>query len=254
MANIRIYTYEEFKVGKTILMENSVGHYLVNVMRAKRGDLVALFNGKEGEWRAEIIKIGRGKASLTIREQLRPQSESSDLWYLFAPLKKARMDYMMQKAAELGVSLIRPIQTEHTHMDRIKWHKMEANVIEASEQSGRLTVPKLEDMIKLPELLKGWQSDRKIIFCDEVGDADTMISAAEKFKGQADKWAVLIGPEGGFSKEERELIRSHPAVVPITLGHQILRADTAGVAALSLWQATFGLYDKRLSVTGIRGE
>ena len=240
MANIRLYTYEEFKVGKTILMEDSVGHYLVSVMRAKRGDLVAIFNGKEGEWRAEIIKIGRGKASLTIREQLRPQSESSDLWYLFAPLKKARMDYMMQKAAELGVSLIRPVQTERTHMDRIKWHKMESNVIEASEQSGRLTVPEFEKMIKLPELLKNWRNDRKLIFCDEAGDAETMISAAKKFKGTTDKWAILIGPEGGFSKAERELIRAHPAAIPITLGALVLRADTAGVAALSLWQATFG--------------
>jgi 16S rRNA (uracil1498-N3)-methyltransferase len=240
MANIRLYIEEEFKVGGNILITDSVGHYLANVMRVKLGIKITLFNGRDGEWMAEVIKAGKGKALVTVRQQLKPQPSAPDLWYLFAPLKKGRVDYMMQKATELGVNLIRPVQTERTHNERIKWHKMEMNAIEAAEQSGRLEVPEFRDIIKLPELLKGWPDDRKLIFCDEAGEAQTMIEAAEKYKNMNCKWAVLIGPEGGFSPAERDQIRAHPAAVPVTLGPRILRADTAAVAVLSLWQSLFG--------------
>lgn len=232
----RLYIKQDFSPGVVHLVDGSQGHYLVNVLRIKLGEYISLFNGREGEWLAEITKIGKGKAMITLREKLADQTSVPDLWYLFAPVKKARLDYMMQKATELGVSLIRPILTKHTNLERLKRDKLIANLIEAAEQCGRMSVPELDEMISLEELLKKWPEDRTLIFCDEAGEAKQL----KDIERSADKWAILIGPEGGFSEEERTMIRNHKNTEAVTLGPRILRADTAAVAALTLWQSYLG--------------
>ncbi|MCP5382393.1 MAG: 16S rRNA (uracil(1498)-N(3))-methyltransferase [Kordiimonadaceae bacterium] len=233
---IRLYLDDQINSGTVFLIEGNQGHYLVNVMRVKLGDYVIIFNGFDGEWLAEITKVGKGKAKITLREKVSEQKSDPDLWYLFAPIKKARIDYMVQKATEIGVSRIIPVLTERTNLDKIKFDKLLVNAIEAAEQSGRMTVPQIDDLLQLDKVLKDWPENRGLIFCDEAGDAIPM----QEIKKSFDKWAVLIGPEGGFSPQEREFIRAHQNTVAITLGPRILRADTAAVAALSLWQSFLG--------------
>ncbi|HPF47338.1 MAG TPA: 16S rRNA (uracil(1498)-N(3))-methyltransferase [Emcibacteraceae bacterium] len=233
---IRLYLDDQFKSGTVFLIEENQGHYLVNVMRVKLGDNVIIFNGIDGEWLAEITKVGKGKAKITIREKITDQKSDPDLWYLFAPVKKARVDYMVQKATELGVSRIIPVLTERTNLDKIKFDKLLANSIEAAEQCGRMTVPQIDDLTELDKILDNWPKDRGLIFCDEAGEAIPM----QHVKPSFDKWSILIGPEGGFSPQEREMIRAHQNTIAITLGPRILRADTAAVAALSLWQSFLG--------------
>ena len=243
----RLYVENDLGVGMEILLVGNQGHYLVNVMRLKAGDHVTLFNGRHGDWSAEIIKPGKGKAMVVVRENIASQGQEPDLWYLFAPIKKARLDYMVEKATELGVSLLRPVMTERTNLDRLKEDKIKAHAIEAAEQCERMTVPLVEPLIKLPQLLEGWPEDRLIMFCDEEGESDQnafpvgrAVEEVEAWQGHPEKWAILIGPEGGFSEEERRLIRLHPNVVPVTLGPRILRADTAAISAISLWQSFVG--------------
>lgn len=235
-SRTRLYINEGFQEGSAHHIEGNQGHYLVNVLRIKVGEYVTLFNGDQGEWLAEIIKVKKGKALLTVVEKTNEQKHDPDLWYLFAPLKKARVDYMIQKATELGVSYIRPIITQHTNLDKIKEEKIINNMIEAAEQCGRMTVPQMDVMISLEEMLENFPECRGLIFCDEAGDAITF----KEIKTSYNKWAILIGPEGGFSETERELIRKHPQSIPVTLGPRILRADTAAVSALSLWQSFLG--------------
>lgn len=235
-SRTRLFINEGFIAGTEFLVDGNQGHYLVNVLRVKIGENVTLFNGDQGEWCAEIIKVKKGKAFLKILEQVSEQTYDPDLWYLFAPVKKARVDYMIQKATELGVSYIRPVMTQHTNLDRIKDEKIIANMVEAAEQCGRMTVPQLDVMTSLEDMLENWPDDRGLIFCDEAGDAKAFVDVEKSY----DKWAVLIGPEGGFSSEERDLIRNHQNSQAVTLGPRILRADTAAVAALSLWQSTLG--------------
>jgi len=232
----RLYIDEELKAGAVHLMDGNRGHYLVNVMRISMGEYVALFNGRSGEWLAEVTKVGKGKANITVREKSAEQISEPDLWYLFAPVKKARTDYMIQKATELGVSRISPVVTKRTNLDRIKWDKIVASSIEAAEQSGRMTVPEIDVMTSLEQMLENWPKDRALLFCDEAGDALSM----KDVKPSHQKWAVLIGPEGGFSPQEREMIKDHKNTVPVSLGPRILRADTAAVAALSLCQTFLG--------------
>jgi len=243
----RLYVENDLKTGAKILLDGNPGHYLVNVMRLRPGEYVTLFNGREGDWRAEIIKTGKGKATLAVGENSAPQKDEPDLWYLFAPIKKARLDYMVQKATELGVSLLRPVLTERTNLDRLKEDKIRLNAIEAAEQCERMTVPQVAPLIRLDRLLDSWPADRLIMFCDEEGGADQnafpvprAIDEVNAWQGRPEKWAILIGPEGGFSPEERALIRAQPHVVPVTLGPRILRADTAAVAAIALWQSFAG--------------
>ena len=220
----------------TFLIDGNQGHYLVNVLRVKVGEYVVVFNGSDGEWHGEITKVGKGKAKITLNDKIADQKNEQDIWYLYAPVKKARVDYMMQKATELGVSRISPVVTKRTNLDRIKQEKILANVIEASEQCGRMTVPKIDEMEPLEERLENWPKDRLLIFCDEAGDALPMNEIPREY----DKWAILIGPEGGFTEEERQMVRAHENSVAISLGPRVLRADTAAVAALSLWQSLHG--------------
>lgn len=246
-AKIRLYVENDLKAGKDLLIEGNGGHYLVNVMRVKMGVSVIMFNGRDGDWLAEVVKVGKGKAKLTVRERIRQQQNEGDLWYLFAPIKKARTDYMVQKATELGVSLMRPVLTERTNLDKLKHDRLCANAIEAAEQCERMTVPKVEELIKLTELLEDWPEDRLLMFCDEEGEGaqnvytiGRAINEAGAWQDHAKKWAILIGPEGGFTEEERTLLRKHHNVVPVTLGPRILRADTAAIAAIALWQSFAG--------------
>ncbi|PCI51544.1 MAG: 16S rRNA (uracil(1498)-N(3))-methyltransferase [Alphaproteobacteria bacterium] len=243
----RLYVENDLGPGKEILLDGNQGHYLVNVMRLKGGAFILLFNGRDGEWLAEIVKISKGRATVMTQENIMAQKPEPDLWYLFAPVKKARLDYMVQKATELGVSLIRPVLTERTNLDRLKEDKIRLNAIEAAEQCERFSVPKVEPMIKLERLLAEWPEDRLIMFCDEEGTSDQntypvgrAIDEVNAWQGRPKKWAILIGPEGGFSPDERALIRRQSYVVPVTLGPRILRADTAAVAAIVLWQSFAG--------------
>ena len=243
----RLYVENDLSEGGQILLEGCQGHYLTAVMRCRAGDLILLFNGRDGEWLAQIVTAGKGRASVQILENTAPQKPEPDLWYLFAPVKKARTDYMIEKATELGVSLIRPILTARTNLDRFKPDKIRRHAIEAAEQCERFTVPVVEPMIKLDELLANWPADRLMMFCDEEGDQDQntyvvgrAMDEVAAWQGAPEKWAILIGPEGGFSPAERGLIRAQEYVVPVTLGPRILRADTAAVAAITLWQSFAG--------------
>ncbi|NOZ42800.1 MAG: 16S rRNA (uracil(1498)-N(3))-methyltransferase, partial [Alphaproteobacteria bacterium] len=191
--------------------------------------------------------IGKGRTVMTVRAMIRPQTAEPDLWYLFAPIKKARLDYMVEKATELGVSLIQPVITAHTNPCRIKMDKIRQNAMLAAGQCELMTVPRVEPVIGLEPLLAAWPGDRLLMFCDEGGahDQNTFpvakaIDEVRAWQERPRKWAILIGPEGGFSPSERRLIRQQANVVPVTLGPRILRADTAAIVAIALWQAVAG--------------
>jgi 16S rRNA (uracil1498-N3)-methyltransferase len=212
-------------------------HYLFGVMRLGVGAEVALFNGTDGEWTAEVAEAGKRGGSLACRVLAAPQMSPPDLWLIFAPIKKARTDFIVEKAAEMGAARIMPVQTDFTNSERIRQDRLQAHAIEAAEQCGGTYVPPVDDLQKLDRLLADWHEDRQLIFCDEslVG-ARAALEAAPK----GDKWAILIGPEGGFSDAERARLTAHPATTAISLGPRILRADTAAVAALTLFQSTRG--------------
>ncbi|KQY48778.1 16S rRNA (uracil(1498)-N(3))-methyltransferase [Rhizobium sp. Root483D2] len=213
-------------------------NYLVNVLRFEAGGTVLVFNGRDGEWQAELSFPTKKRLFLTATEQARPQPAPCDLQYLFAPLKVGRLDYLVQKAVEMGAGLLQPVMTQHvqgkiTNLDRVR-----ANVIEAAEQCGVLGVPDVAEPRRLDDILSGWPDDRRIIFCDEgdAGQNPLPVLAAVKER----KLALLIGPEGGFSDSERTLLRSLDFVTAIPLGPRILRADTAAVAAMAVIQASIG--------------
>jgi 16S rRNA (uracil1498-N3)-methyltransferase len=213
-------------------------NYLVNVLRFQEGDAVLVFNGRDGEWRAELSFPSKKRLHLTATEQTRPQPAPCDLHYLFAPLKVGRLDYLVQKAVEMGAGLLQPVMTQHvqgkiTSMDRVR-----ANVIEAAEQCGVLGVPQLAEPRRLDDVLGTWPEDRRIIFCDEGDAGQNPLPVLAGVKER--KLALLIGPEGGFSDAERSLLRSRDFVTAIPLGPRILRADTAAVAAMAVIQATIG--------------
>jgi 16S rRNA (uracil1498-N3)-methyltransferase len=202
------------------------------------GEPILLFNGREGEWRARIVPAGRKDCRLVVEEQTRAQTPLPDLHYLFAPLKHARLDYMVQKAVEMGAGRLRPILTRHTQAARVNLERMRANAIEAAEQCGVLAIPGVDEPEKLADALAAWEPDRRLIFCDE---AAPVANPAEALKGlPPGPAALLIGPEGGFSAEERDDLLRRPYVTPLSLGPRILRADTAAVAALALVQAFIG--------------
>ncbi len=213
-------------------------HYLGNVLRLKPGARVLLFNGRDGEWRGEVAVIGRKGAELRLEEQTRAQDQGPDLHYLFAPLKRARLDYMAQKATELGAGVLRPVITRHTVAERLNTERLRANAIEAAEQCGILRVPEVAEPEKLAEIVDGWDAGRLLIFADE---AAPQVSPLAALKAHAPgPLAVLIGPEGGFDPEERASLQAKPFVLPISLGPRVMRADTAAVAALALVNATLG--------------
>ncbi|MCR9138015.1 MAG: 16S rRNA (uracil(1498)-N(3))-methyltransferase [Alphaproteobacteria bacterium] len=213
-------------------------NYLVNVLRMTQDSTVLLFNGRDGEWSAVLELEGRKKLSLRVDLQTRPQPAASDLHYLFAPLKQARLDYTVQKAVEMGAGVIQPVLTHHTQTTRINAKRLERNAIEAAEQCGILSIPTCREPLKLANALENWESDRRLIYCDEAADTHNPLPILNKI--EESKLALLIGPEGGFSDEERALLRSCAFVTAIPLGPRILRADTAAVAAMAVLQATAG--------------
>lgn len=234
----RLFVEAGLAQDETIACTPAQANYLRNVLRLSAGSPVLVFNGVDGEWLAKLEANGRRDAALRIAEPTRPQSGGPDLDYLFAPLKRARLDYMVQKATELGVARLRPVITRHTVAERINRDRMRANAVEAAEQCGILRVPFIAEPAPLARVLDAWSDGRPLVFCDEGAPvADPIAVLRGVPPGPA---AVLIGPEGGFSPEERELIRSKPYAVPISLGPRIMRADTAAVAALALVNAVLG--------------
>ena len=213
-------------------------NYLANVLRMDESSELLVFNGRDGEWIAKLAFPARKKLVITPTELTRAQPVRSDLVFLFAPLKAGRLDYLVQKAVEMGAGHIQPVITQHTQVHRLGIDRLQANVIEAAEQCGILSVPKVGDPLKLEDILENWDPTRRLIFCDE--DADTHNPVARLGSIRDKKLAVLIGPEGGFSDAERTLLRSLDFVTPIPLGPRILRADTAAVAALAVVQAIIG--------------
>lgn len=213
-------------------------NYLLNVLRLADGADILAFNGRDGEWRLRLRALSRKAAVLEAQEQTRAQTMASDLHYLFAPLKHARLDYMVQKAVEMGASALVPVMTRRTQASRVNLERMRANAIEAAEQCGILTLPAIEDCIKLDKLVTQWTGERHLIFCDEDAPlADPLAALRAVPRGSL---ALIIGPEGGFDPQERESLVRVPNVTRIALGPRILRGDTAGVAALALIQAVLG--------------
>ncbi|NJM34457.1 MAG: 16S rRNA (uracil(1498)-N(3))-methyltransferase [Rhodomicrobium sp.] len=236
--SIRLFVDAPLQPGAALDCTQQQANYLGNVMRLRIGDAVLVFNGRDGEWLAEIMGLKRGACSLTVREQVRAQSGGPDVHYLFAPLKMARLDYMVQKAAEMGVSALRPVITRRTIAERVKIERMRANAIEAAEQCGVLRVPEIAEPQKFEAVLRDWPASRALIFADEAAPIVSPLEAlAQVPHGPA---ALLIGPEGGFDENERAMLRALPFVHAISLGPRIMRADTAAVAALALINAALG--------------
>lgn len=241
-ASIRLYIEESLSEGGIITLDKDQSHYLANVMRSKLGNEVALFNGRDGEWAAEITDIQKRAVTLTLLSCKKEQVAEPDLWLVFAPIKKARLDFIAQKATELGVSHLQPVYTRRTIVDRVKTERLHANAVEAAEQCERLTVPTIAEPTKLEAILQDWPLNRKIMFCDETlsGDAAHTALAKAGAKNDNEPWAIIIGPEGGFDDTERKAIIEHPSTTVVALGPRVLRADTAAMAAISLWQSALG--------------
>jgi 16S rRNA (uracil1498-N3)-methyltransferase len=235
---VRLYVEAALSGDAAVSPDEAQAHYLIHVMRAKVGDRVCLFNGRDGEWLARIDQVKKRACTLVCERQTQRQSDVPDIWLCFAPIKKTPADYVVQKATELGVRVLQPVFTRRTIMSRVNLERMNANAIEAAEQSGRVSVPEVREPMDLQNLLSSWPRDRKLLFCDEVGGVPAI---ADALRGNlASRWAILTGPEGGFDPAEAVLIRSLPFVIPVSLGKRILRADTAALAALAIWQALVG--------------
>ncbi len=211
-------------------------HYLVGVMRTKAGDPVRLFDDATGEWLATASSVGRRDLVLDVTERLAAREPVPDLWLLAAPLKKGRVDWMAEKACELGVARLVPVVTRRTVVDKPNTERLRAHMIEAAEQCGRTALPAVAEPVKLAPLLRDWPTERALFFADEQGGAP----ALDAMRARPGAAAILIGPEGGFDDEEREAIRACPQAVGLTLGPRILRADTAAAAAVALWMAAAG--------------
>jgi 16S rRNA (uracil1498-N3)-methyltransferase len=235
----RLFVDTALAPGATVTLEHSQSNYLGNVLRLSAGDSILAFNGREGEWQASIA--GRKRPdSLTIVAQTRPQDRLPDLAYVFAPLKHARLDYMVQKAVEMGASSLQPVLTRYTQVSRVNGERMRANVVEAAEQCGILSIAEVAEPVPLDRYLKERRERRLLVFCDEAADATNPLQALQGQEAASSGVDVLIGPEGGFAEEERAILLRQPLTVRLSLGPRILRADTAAVAALALVQAVLG--------------
>ena len=234
-AKIRLYVDQPLGTGQPVAVGEAQANYLFNVMRLCPGDAVLLFNGRNGEWRAVVDRAAKRTGMLICDHQTAALRLPPDIWLLFAPVKKARSDFIVEKAVELGAARIVPVQTRYTN-ERLREDKLRAHAIEAAEQCGATHVPPVADLVTLDRLLSAWDAGRRLLWCDETRlDRPTALTGP---KGGA--WAILIGPEGGFAPDEQTRLRALPQTVPLSLGPRILRADTAAVAALTLWQAAIG--------------
>lgn len=258
VAKIRLCVDHPLGPGQSVPLTEAQAHYLFAVMRLGPGAAVLLFNGRDGEWASEVADAARRGGTLVCRAATRPQKPAPDLWLIFAPVKKARTDFIVEKAVELGVARLLPVATDFTNSERLRGDKARAHVREAAEQCGALHLPEVAEMVALGRLLAGWGAGRRILWADEAladtARADTAradavpAEAAGRGAGSSSlrarltpgPWAVLIGPEGGFSEAERSRLGALPFVTPIALGPRILRAETAALAALVLWQAHLG--------------
>lgn len=237
----RLHVAADLRAEAQLTLDADQTNYLVSVLRMKAGDSVILFNGRDGAWLARVTDPHRKGVRLELVVQTAHQTEASDLWFGFAPLKTGRLDYLVQKATEMGAGAIQPVITRYTQVSKLKADKLAANIIEAAEQCEVLSVPQLQPEISLAELLAGWRDQhglRRLIFCDEAAVSALPVDLLGWLEGLP--VGLLIGPEGGFSDEERQLLLAQPFVIAISLGPRILRADTAAVAALALVQATIG--------------
>ncbi|NRB17745.1 MAG: 16S rRNA (uracil(1498)-N(3))-methyltransferase [Rhodobacteraceae bacterium] len=237
-AKIRLYVEHPLGAGQSVPLDRGQAHYLFGVMRMAVGGQISLFNGTDGEWLAEIAQAGKRAGLLTCVEQTKVLQMPPDLWLLFAPIKKARTDFIVEKAAEMGAARILPVQTEFTNSERIRRDRLQAHAVEAAEQCGGTYVPQVDDLQKLSRLLDHWPEDRQLMFCDE-GEVGKALTLAATDRSSA-PWAILIGPEGGFSEGERKRLHALPQSHVVSLGPRILRADTAAVAAMTLWQQALG--------------
>ena len=238
----RLYVTTPLSAGAEVQLADKQKHYLINVLRLSIGDGVLLFDGQNGEWSAVLKKIEKKTLTLDVQDQIRPQQVGPDLDYIFAPLKRARLDYMVQKAVELGVRRVQPVITKHTIVDRVNLERMQANAVEAAEQCGVLHLPEIFAPEKFEKFLSDWDPSRRLIFCDEVAAIADPIAALRALSedGGSLPISVIIGPEGGFHNQEREALLAQPFTTAISLGPRVMRADTAGVSALSLINATLG--------------
>lgn len=235
----RLFVEAALAQGARVTLDKAQANYLGNVLRLEGGDPVLVFNGRDGEWRAALQREGRKSVRLDVAARTREQDCPADLHYLFAPLKHARLDYMVQKAVELGASRLQPVVTRHTQAARVNLERMRANAVEAAEQCGILNLCDVADAVPLPKALAQRKADRVLVFCDEDAEIRDPVAALSEIARDTPV-AVLVGPEGGFAEEERALLLREKNVVRLALGPRILRADTAAVAALALVQTVLG--------------
>lgn len=233
----RIFVAQPLSEGQDLELPREQAHYLTGVLRLGAGDPVRVFNGADGEWLAYLATVAKKHATIRCERRVADAAPPPDIDYVFAPLKHARLDYVVQKATELGARRLRPVITARTIAERVNLDRMRANVIEAAEQCNLVFVPDVMDPVKLAKLLEGWDTGRSLVYCDETAPIGDPLAALKPLSAPA---AVLIGPEGGFTDEEKSLLRSLPFVTAISLGPRIMRADTAAVAAMTLVQAVLG--------------
>jgi 16S rRNA (uracil1498-N3)-methyltransferase len=243
---VRLFIPHDLAPGAELALDPGQSRYLVAVMRLGVGDDVHLFNGRDGEWRATISAVTKRAVAVRAAASTRSQAMGPDLDLVVALVKRARLETIVEKACELGVRRVQPVVTERTNAERTRVERLTAIATEAAEQTGRLDVPAIQEPVKLEKLIGGWEAGRRLLFCDEAGDAEPILRA---LKDQpVGPWAILIGPEGGFSPSERRALRALDYATPASLGPRILRADTAAITALALWQAALG--DWRASMPG----
>ena len=235
---IRLFVDAALGEGQSVDLTRAQAHYLFGVMRLGPGARVALFNGHAGEWTAEVVEAGKRGGRLTCLGQSAPQLDPPDLWLMFAPIKKTRTDFIVEKAAEMGAARILPVQTEFTNAERVRRDRLQTHAVEAAEQCGGTFVPEVTELQKLDRVLADWPENRHILFADEALADRSSALPGDIARGAP--WAILIGPEGGFSDAERARLHALPQAHPVSLGPRILRADTAAVAALTLWQSALG--------------
>ena len=239
----RLFVDTDLVAGEPVGLAHDQSHYLRSVLRLGIGAEVAVFNGRDGEWSARIEALGKGWCSLLPTGQTRTQTRGPDLWLCFAPVKRARIDFIAEKATELGVSMIQPVMTRHTIVDQVRCGRLRANAIEAAEQCERLDVPTVADPLSLDELIAGWAPERLLIVAAEAGPARPLADVAAEHRGAAA--AILVGPEGGFAKSELDALLKLPFARAIGLGPRVLRSETATLAALAGWQSIAGDWGDR---------
>jgi 16S rRNA (uracil1498-N3)-methyltransferase len=242
MSVSRLFVEADLAAGVEASLSEAQAHYLRHVMRRADGAKLRLFNGRDGEWQAVLALRGKKAAVAMVGQRLREQAREPDLWLCFAPIKRARIDYIAEKATELGVAVLQPVLTQHTAVERVNVERLRANAVEAAEQTERLSVPEVRAPIELARLLAEWPAGRRLLMCDESGGGPPIAASLAGLDAAARtaSWAIVVGPEGGFAQAELGAFRRIKDVMAVGLGPRILRADTAAVAALACWQAMVG--------------